>query len=154
MPGTATPVHHSNECNIPFKEAADELKVLTRCLPSQYFNSSSLKSNRGTCKKHFARKNRKPKGEGSQLQSQRNLMQPPHKRIMAECLSCVINEAVYGQRLVQTTCGVLTACWDRAGGLHPEHCPASPLGWVAHREQRLLLLRYTVSKQYCKASPD
>lgn len=50
MSGTTTPVHGSNECNIPFKEEADELNALSRYLPSQYFNVSSLKSNWGTCK--------------------------------------------------------------------------------------------------------
>lgn len=51
MSGTATPVHYSNECNIPFKEEADEVNMLTRYLPSQYLMCHHLlKSNWGTCK--------------------------------------------------------------------------------------------------------
>lgn len=98
MSGTATPVHYSNECNIPFKEEADELNMLTRYFPSQYLMCHYLRAT-GAHAKTLPEEtvNQKANEVGY---SCRELGCSHHTRIMAECLVCEICKAADGQRPV------------------------------------------------------
>lgn len=84
----------------PLRRKADELNMLMGYLASQYWMCHHLRVTRAHAKT-FCEKS-KPEDSQSLFQLQKNWMQRPHERIMAECLVCVIYKAVHGHRLVQT----------------------------------------------------